>query len=114
MAHCLLSFVYLTVWGVEPVVTHQTSWLEHATLPLVWLAVTAVCSNQKTREKKSLCFSAIITGPPEAAARSVAVKGDVHCKTAVLLQEGVGHNACYLTCLASPAYTHRPKVCHKE
>ncbi len=25
MAHFIL---YLTVWGVEPVVTHQTSWLE--------------------------------------------------------------------------------------
>ena len=29
-----LSHVYLTVWGVEPVVTHQTSWLKN----------TGVCS----------------------------------------------------------------------
>jgi hypothetical protein len=26
--HFCFSILYLTVWGVEPVVTHQTSWLE--------------------------------------------------------------------------------------
>ncbi len=25
---CYHFLLYLTVWGVEPVVTHQTSWLE--------------------------------------------------------------------------------------
>jgi len=25
-----VSILHLTVWGVEPVVTHQTSWLESA------------------------------------------------------------------------------------
>ncbi len=26
--HSLQFMLYLTVWGVEPLVTHQTSWLE--------------------------------------------------------------------------------------
>ncbi len=25
---CIHFILYLTVWGVEPVVTHKTSWLE--------------------------------------------------------------------------------------
>ncbi len=28
VCHHLIFIMYLTVWGVEPVVTHQTSWLE--------------------------------------------------------------------------------------
>jgi len=28
VSNCLSFILYLTVWGVEPVVTHQTSWLE--------------------------------------------------------------------------------------
>ena len=27
-AHYIVFILYLTVWGVEPAVTHQTSWLD--------------------------------------------------------------------------------------
>ena len=39
---CLISFsfiLYLTVWGVEPVVTHQTSWLEST--GVLWVLLNA-------------------------------------------------------------------------
>ncbi len=47
----MFQLVYLTVWGVEPVVTHQTSWLES----------TGVCGVQQTQAGGSSVQTSILT-----------------------------------------------------
>ena len=43
LVHFVLLIQYLTVWGAEPVVTHQTSWLDSTSVCPYWTHAGCPC-----------------------------------------------------------------------
>jgi hypothetical protein len=53
--HVSVSFITLKVWGVEPVVTNQTSWLERATSIVTHLTkLVLLCLSKLTNSCSSI------------------------------------------------------------
>ncbi len=53
-SHFIFSSLYFTVWGVEPVVPHQTSWLESTGVCGVQQNQAGECPVRKTERQSAL------------------------------------------------------------